>query len=193
MYNLTPMCVCAIIVAVDNNGYCTTCVCVCSLRYPACNAHAPYSHLCSSQLYYIFPHLSHKGQDFRENVFEHKMCVLISLQSLSEIFLVINRTGRDIIINAHRSSSKVLIIRVRFLIKLELSRHIFQKYSNVRDHLNSSSGSRVAFRNFANVPKNISSCFNNNMRFGFHRIVRILGYFRLYIFFLLALQPSSGL
>ena len=146
MYNLTPMCLCATTVAVHNNEYYTTCVCVCvcSLRYPACNAHAPYRHLCSSQLYYIFPHLSHKCQDFREKVIEHKMCVLISLQSLSEIFLVINRTERDIIINAHRSSSKVPIIRVRFLIKLEFSRHILQKYSNVKDHLNPSSEIWVA-------------------------------------------------
>ena len=39
----------------------------------------------------------------------------------------------------------------------------------------------VAFRNFVNVPKNIYSYLNNDMRFDFHRSVRILGYFRLYI------------
>jgi len=32
-------------------------VCVCSLRYPACNAHAPYCHLWPVWLYTIFPHL----------------------------------------------------------------------------------------------------------------------------------------
>jgi len=31
-------------------------VCGCSLRYPACNAHAPYCHLWSARLYSIFPH-----------------------------------------------------------------------------------------------------------------------------------------
>ena len=30
-------------------------VCVCSLRYPACNAHAPYCYLCPAPLYNIFP------------------------------------------------------------------------------------------------------------------------------------------
>jgi hypothetical protein len=31
-------------------------VCVCSRRYPACNAHAPYCHLWPARLYNIFPH-----------------------------------------------------------------------------------------------------------------------------------------
>ena len=31
-------------------------VCVCSLRYPACNAHAPYCHLWPAPHYNIFPH-----------------------------------------------------------------------------------------------------------------------------------------
>jgi hypothetical protein len=30
------------------------CVCVCSLRYPACNAHAPYCHLWPAPFYNIF-------------------------------------------------------------------------------------------------------------------------------------------
>ena len=29
---------------------------ICSLRYPACNAHAPYCHLWPDRLYNIFPH-----------------------------------------------------------------------------------------------------------------------------------------
>ena len=33
-------------------------VCIFSLRYPACNAHAPYSHLRTSPLYNIFLHIS---------------------------------------------------------------------------------------------------------------------------------------
>ena len=40
-------------------------VCVCSLNYPACNAHAPYCHLWPVQLHSIFPALSHKRHDFR--------------------------------------------------------------------------------------------------------------------------------
>jgi len=37
------------------NEYCINCVCICSLRYPACNAHAPYYHLNLAQVY-IIPH-----------------------------------------------------------------------------------------------------------------------------------------
>jgi len=39
-------------------------VCVCSLRYPACNAHAPYSHQWSVQE--SFSPLSHKRHDFEK-------------------------------------------------------------------------------------------------------------------------------
>jgi len=38
------------------NKYYILWVCVCSPRYPACNAHAPYCHLWSAPLYTIFPH-----------------------------------------------------------------------------------------------------------------------------------------
>jgi len=31
-------------------------VCVCSLRYPACNTHASYCHLWPIRLYHILPH-----------------------------------------------------------------------------------------------------------------------------------------
>ena len=61
----------------NSNEYYIFWVCVCSLRYPACNAHAPYCHLWPALLYNIFPTLSHKWHDFRKKVTEHKMCVLI--------------------------------------------------------------------------------------------------------------------
>jgi hypothetical protein len=52
-------------------------VCVLSRKYPACNAHASYCHLCPASLYNIFFILSHKRYDFRKKVTEHKLCVLI--------------------------------------------------------------------------------------------------------------------
>ena len=52
-------------------------VCVCSPRYPACNARAPYFHLWPAPLLQYFSTLSHKRRDFRKKVTEHKMCVLI--------------------------------------------------------------------------------------------------------------------
>ena len=58
-------------------------VCVCSYRYPACNAHAPYCHLWPVWLYNIFPHYLINGTIFGgKNVIEHKTCVLISSTNL---------------------------------------------------------------------------------------------------------------
>jgi len=47
-------------------------------------------------------------------VVEHKMCLLTSLQHLSENFVILRRTERDAIISIHRSSCKVPVILVRF-------------------------------------------------------------------------------
>ena len=46
--------------------YYTTWVCVCSLRYPVCNAHVQYGHLWPASLYNIFPH---KWHDFRNKIY----------------------------------------------------------------------------------------------------------------------------
>ena len=53
-------------------------LCLCSLRYPAYNAHAPYCHLWPVRLYSIFFALFLKRHDFRKKkkVIESKMCVL---------------------------------------------------------------------------------------------------------------------
>jgi len=72
-------------------------VCVCSLRYPACIAHAPYCHLRPVQLHVIFPTLSHKRHDCWKNVFEHKIGVLIFSVTLPEKFRILGRTERDAI------------------------------------------------------------------------------------------------
>jgi hypothetical protein len=60
-----------------------------------------------------FSTLYHKLHDFREKVIEHKMCVLILSKTLSEIFVILRGIEKGIIINAHRSSSKVPIILAR--------------------------------------------------------------------------------
>jgi hypothetical protein len=61
-----------------SNKYYIFWVCVCSLRYPACNAHAPYSHLWALCPYSVFPHNLINGTIFEKKVTEHKICVLIS-------------------------------------------------------------------------------------------------------------------
>jgi len=52
-------------------------VCISSLRYPACKAHAPYCHLWPAPLYNIFPHYLKQGTIFEKKITEHKMRVLI--------------------------------------------------------------------------------------------------------------------
>ena len=86
-----------------------------------------------------------------------------SLELLSETFLILRRNERDMIKNVYWYSFPILM-------KLEFSRHIFEKSSNIQFHENPSSGSRVVlcgpkdrrtdmtklivvFRNFANAPK----------------------------------------
>jgi hypothetical protein len=96
-----------------------------------------------------------------------------SLQLFSETFLILLRIQQDRIINVHRSSCKIPLL-LQILMKLESSRQIFAKYSNVKVHENPPIGSRVVpcgwtdgqilrncqslFRNFANVPKNAKTC-----------------------------------
>ena len=65
-------------------------------------------------LYLIFFTLSYKRFDFRKRVIEHEMRVLILSTNLSETFLILKRIKRDIIVNVHTYSWKVLVIRVRF-------------------------------------------------------------------------------
>ena len=92
--------------------------CMFSLRYPACNAHAPYCHLWPAALCGIFPHYLINDTIFggKKNITVHQICVLIFCTSffLSETFLVLWRNERDITKNVWRSSCKVPFIPVRF-------------------------------------------------------------------------------
>jgi hypothetical protein len=68
-------------------------------------------------LYHVFFTLSHKRHDFRgTNLWNiHVKCSFwFSLQLLSEIFFVVRRTERNIIINVHRSACEVPVIFMRF-------------------------------------------------------------------------------
>jgi hypothetical protein len=55
---------------------------------------------------------------------------------LCEAFLILI-TERDIIVNVGRSSYKIPVILVKVLMKLEFSRGIFEKFSNIKFHENS--------------------------------------------------------
>ena len=61
-----------------------------------------------------FSTLSHKWYDFRENVIEDKMCILISSTTSLEKVSHYKKILWDNIINAHRSSFKVSVILFRY-------------------------------------------------------------------------------
>jgi hypothetical protein len=61
-----------------------------------------------------FSTLSHKRHDFRNQVIEHKMCVLIIPTTLSETFIILRRIWQAGIIHVRRSSRQVPLIFVRF-------------------------------------------------------------------------------
>jgi len=78
-------------------------VCVCNLIYPAFKAHAPYyGRPWPVRFYHIFPHYLKKMARFLGKT-SMKKRVLISCIVLSETFLVLRITLRDITINVHIS------------------------------------------------------------------------------------------
>jgi len=126
----------------------------------------PCCYLLPVPLYNIFPHYHTKGTIFEKKLLNIKSVFWFSLQALSETFFVLRRSERDIIINVHKSSSKVTPMLVRLYWNLN-SRKIFEKYSHIKFNENPFSvgivgpcGKRdgwtdmttlgVAFRNFSN-------------------------------------------
>jgi hypothetical protein len=65
----------------------TVWVCVCSLMYPACNAHAPHCLLWLVPSTISFPTLSHKRHDFRIKCnWKHSVCFEIPYKFVWNIF-----------------------------------------------------------------------------------------------------------
>ena len=113
--------------------------------------------------------LSHKRHDFRKKkmLLKTKCVFWFFLQLLSETFLILRRSERDMIRYVYWSYCKEPIILTRFEWNLNFLDNFRKKYSNIKFHENPSSGCRVipcgrtdmmklkvTFRNFANAPKN---------------------------------------
>ena len=122
-----------------------------------------------------FSTLSHKRHDLRRKTLLKIKCVSwFSSQVLSETFLILRRTQRDIIINVHTSSCKVTLSLVRFYWNLNLLDRFsqnpqtsnFMKISPVRAELFQAEGQTdmtklvVAFRSFAKGPKTTQEWVN---------------------------------
>ena len=71
------------------------------------------------------------------------MCGLISSKILSEIFLILRRLERYVIKNIYWYSCKSTRYSCPILMKMDFSEEILEKYSNIKCHENTSSGSRV--------------------------------------------------
>jgi len=95
----------ATIVTVEKHYYIFW-LCACSLRYPACNAHAPYCHLWPVRAYYIFAHYLINGTNIK--------CVLIF--STNYVWNISNskRKWARYSINVYRYSCKLPVFLVRF-------------------------------------------------------------------------------
>ena len=78
-------------------------MCVCSLRYPACIAHAPYCHLWAYLPLQILLHYFVNGTVFEETLLNAKCVFWFSLR-LSETFLILRRIEGNVIINADGSA-----------------------------------------------------------------------------------------
>jgi hypothetical protein len=90
------------------------CVCVVALVIQ----HAMHMHhilICGLSDSNLFSTLSHKRDDFRKTLFNINSLFWVSLQLLSETFLILKRNERDMIINVHRSSRNVPVSHVRNL------------------------------------------------------------------------------
>jgi len=74
-YNVILSCFRANIVAIEKQEviYILN-VCICSLSYPACNAHAPYCHVWPAWLYSSFPHYLINGTIFEKKKFLDILC-----------------------------------------------------------------------------------------------------------------------
>ena len=146
---------------------------MCSIRYLAYNALAPYCNLWPAQLYYIFPHYLINGKIFGKKKYWLRYVCFEFLYIFCETFLIIRGTESDMIKNIYRSSCEVPLILVRFLMQCEFPRQNFRKIleyqisrisvqwqpsDSIRTDTRTDMAKLIAaLRNFANAPKNIST------------------------------------
>jgi hypothetical protein len=110
-------------------------MCMCSLRYPACNLHAPYCHLWPAWLYNIFPHCLINGKLVEKKFYEHKHVLIFSTFVWSISHSKKWRRHDQKCTLVFKSST---CYSCPILMKLEFSWQIFKKYSSIIFHENSS-------------------------------------------------------
>jgi len=137
----------------------SVCVCVhaCNFKYSLFNEHARYCFLWPVLPYIIFPCYLINGTIFENKFLDIKWVLWFSLQLLSEEFLIIRITERDMIKNAYWFSCKLLVTLFRFNEILIFSAY-FQKIFSTKFHQNPSSGS--------GVPCGLTGRHTNGQRWG---------------------------
>jgi hypothetical protein len=139
-----------------------------SLIYPTCNARAPYCHLWPVWLYHIIPHYLTNGKIFEKKKLLNMKCMFrFPLQFYlkhSSFYEESSVTWSKLYIGLHVNYPFFL----SDFTETWFSRHIFEKYSNIKFHGNRFNGSRVvpcrqtdshdeannSYRNFVNAPTN---------------------------------------
>jgi hypothetical protein len=117
---------------------------------------------CLSLLYHIFPHYLFNGTISGKKLLSVNF-VLIFSKSLFETILILRSIERDIIINVLRRSCKILVILYssQILMKLELSRQIFEEFSSIKIRKPSSESRIVNVDEVADIRNNTKSLFRN--------------------------------
>ena len=134
--------------------------------------HVPYCRLWPAQLYYIFPSYLIKGTIFEEQkkkLLNTKMCVLIFFANFVWNIVILRTTERDVTKNVYWSGCRVPAIRSNFnstwifstdyrkILEYKISRKSVQRQpfcSTRTDRRTDMTKLIVAFRDFANAPKN---------------------------------------
>jgi hypothetical protein len=144
--------------------------CVCVIQHTKCMWHIVACGLLGCT---IFFHIISQTARFKnKKVIIHKICVLISLQLLSQAFPIFRRIQWDVIINLHKFSCKapiilVILIKLDFLDRLLKNSQILNimKICLVGGVLCGQTGKWadtmkliVAFCKFASTPKNCQMC-----------------------------------
>jgi len=116
-------------------------VCVCSLRYPACNTHAPYCHLWSVRWYSIFTHYLKNSAIFEEIKSIEQKCVVLDFPTnLRKTFLTLRSIQPDITINVRTSSCEVPLLLLGLNVTI-IFWSDFRKILECQFHDNPSNGS----------------------------------------------------
>jgi hypothetical protein len=119
-------------------------VCVCSLGYPACSAHAPYCHPWPDRLYRIFPHHLINGTicERKKSYWIQNACFdLLYKYSLKHFSF--REELSELLSQMYIGLHIYYPVFLSDLKKIGFSLQIFEKHSNIKFHENTSSGSRV--------------------------------------------------